>query len=180
MNTIQKGFTLIELMIVVAIIGILAAIAVPAYQDYTIRSRVSEGLKLASATKTTISIEAVISVADLQRVADFWNVQAGGTGANSKYVDSIQINRSNGEITVTYNPARVGLAAAENTLMMKPYIRTGAAGTATSLDAALTAGQTGSIDWACTSTTNQTAISSGMLGAPLGTLQAKFAPATCR
>ena len=52
----QKGFTLIELMIVVAIIGILAAIAVPAYQDYTIRSRVSEGASLAGATKTAIDV----------------------------------------------------------------------------------------------------------------------------
>ena len=56
MKHLQKGFTLIELMIVVAIIGILAAIAVPAYQDYTIRSRVSEGASLAGATKTAIDV----------------------------------------------------------------------------------------------------------------------------
>ena len=55
MKKVQQGFTLIELMIVVAIIGILAAVAIPAYQDYTVRAQVTEGLSLASAAKTAVS-----------------------------------------------------------------------------------------------------------------------------
>ncbi|HFC6395471.1 TPA: prepilin-type N-terminal cleavage/methylation domain-containing protein, partial [Neisseria bacilliformis] len=64
MKAMQKGFTLIELMIVVAIIGILAAIALPAYQDYTVRSRITEGLNLAESAKTMLGTDAT-SVNDL-------------------------------------------------------------------------------------------------------------------
>ena len=64
MNRVQSGFTLIELMIVVAIIGILAAIALPAYQDYTIRAKVSEGLVIASGAKATVSENFANGVAD--------------------------------------------------------------------------------------------------------------------
>ena len=114
MNTAQKGFTLIELMIVIAIIGILAAIALPAYQDYTVRSRVTEGLNLAESAKLALATE-VSTIADLKRTADTWNAQASNTGANSKFVNSVLITPTTGLVTITYNPTAFGVGAAANT-----------------------------------------------------------------
>jgi type IV pilus assembly protein PilA len=90
----QKGFTLIELMIVVAIIGILAAVAIPAYQDYTVRARITEGLSLASSAKVAVSENAMNGAASL---AAGWTQPSPTTN-----VSSVAVSSSTGEITITY------------------------------------------------------------------------------
>jgi type IV pilus assembly protein PilA len=74
----------------------------------------------------------------------------------------------------------MGVAATENVMNIRPFVRTAAAGTSVTLDAALAAGTTGAIDWGCASFTQATATAGGMVGTTQGTLQAKYAPAACR
>lgn len=119
MKKLQQGFTLIELMIVVAIIGILAAVAIPAYQDYTVRAKVTEGIGLASAAKSGVA-EYFSAIGSLPTS----NAQAGLPSSNSvrgNAVDNVNVAAS-GTITVTFSGAPI----AASTIIIVPTTTNGA------------------------------------------------------
>jgi type IV pilus assembly protein PilA len=163
MNSTQKGFTLIELMIVVAIIGILAAIAIPAYQDYTVRSQVTEGLNLSGSLET--------GVAEYFANTGSWpaaNSNAGvASSPSGKYVTGVAI--ANGGITITYG-AQANSNIQNQTLGLTPYLS-----------------QNNDVVWVCgahavPAGATATGSSTGTVAATAGVTNVmdKYLPQTCR
>jgi type IV pilus assembly protein PilA len=167
MKTFQKGFTLIELMIVVAIIGILAAIAIPAYQDYTIRSQVTEGMTLAGDLKASIA-EYTAQTGSWPASMVQLGLTSGGLTKTGRYVFGIDV--VDGTITITYGNdanAAINQASTGNSLLsFRPLVNANE-----------------DIVWVCGNAANPlnaVELASGNSGANQTTLVDKYVPSSCR
>ena len=161
-------------MIVVAIIGILAAVALPAYKNYTVRAKVSEAIVAVSSVKSVMS-EAFQSdgINGLTAAATSYNA-ALQAEKQSKYVDNVVVATATPwNITVSVNATAgngIPTGLHQQTIMFTPNV-TGVAPAA---------GSVGAIDWACASTTNTSATGRGLTSVVNGTLPAKYVPSECR
>ena len=168
MKKFQQGFTLIELMIVVAIIGILAAIAIPAYQDYTIRSRVSEGMNLAAGAKTTIAETYASNGTFKQTGTNLSYGLASSVSIQGNSVTSVAVAAATADIVITYRDLGGNPTTAGTTVALVPTPTPGG------------------MHWECYSA-DKTAPKIANVGgvavrtpAAAPTISGKYVPATCR
>ena len=164
----QGGFTLIELMITVAIVAILAAVALPAYQNYTVRGRVSEGLGLAASAKLNVADIASSGIFGAEGYGAGYGA-AGVNTSNTANVETITIAAATGAITIDYTDA-----AGAGTLVLVPTMNGSALDGLPNATAAFSP-PTSDIEWHCLS-----ASAAAVAGVTEGTLAAQYSPPTCR